>query len=61
MRSCLIEHPEALAQLRTDLRMGGWHDADQLEEFLRGLRHGASAMLFQCAICGHHLAYTDAT
>ncbi|MFQ6148027.1 CbrC family protein [Streptomyces seoulensis] len=57
----LAEHPEALNQLRTDLRMGGWRDTDQLEEFLHNLGHAASAMLFQCTICGDHLAYTDSS
>ncbi|MFI6938515.1 CbrC family protein [Streptomyces sp. NPDC050418] len=55
----LAEHPETLDQLRTDLRLGGWHDADQLEEFVQNLGGGASAMLFRCTICGDHLAYTD--
>jgi uncharacterized protein CbrC (UPF0167 family) len=55
----LAAHPEALDQLRTDLRLGGWRDADRLEAFLRSLGDGASAMLFQCTICGSYLAYTD--
>ncbi|MEV3861596.1 CbrC family protein [Streptomyces sp. NPDC050095] len=57
----LAEHPEALNQLSTDLRLGGWHDADQLEGFLHSLGEAASAMLFRCTICGHYLAYTDAS
>ncbi|MFD7677041.1 CbrC family protein [Streptomyces sp. NPDC060187] len=48
-------HPEALDQLRLDLRMGGWHDASQLEDFLTHLGQGASAMLFRCTVCGTHL------
>ncbi|MGW2035234.1 CbrC family protein [Streptomyces sp. NPDC001811] len=55
----LAAHPEALDQLRTDLRLGGWRDADQLEEFLHSLGGDASAMLFQCTICGGYLAYID--
>ncbi|MGW7044159.1 CbrC family protein [Streptomyces avermitilis] len=54
-------HPEALDQLRLDLRMGGWNDATQLENFLTHLGQGASAMLFRCTVCGTHLAYADAS
>lgn len=57
----LAAHPEALDQLRTDLRMGGWHDASQLESFLTHLGQGASAMLFRCTVCGTHLAYADSS
>ncbi|MFJ8011200.1 CbrC family protein [Streptomyces sp. NPDC096339] len=57
----LAAHPEALDQLRLDLRMNGWHDASQLENFLTDLGHGASAMLFRCTVCGTHLAYADAS
>jgi uncharacterized protein len=57
----LAAHPEALDQLRTDLRRDGWHDADQLERFLTNLGNGATAMLFRCTICGAHLAYADAS
>ena len=57
----LAAHPEALDQLRLDLRMGGWHDASQLKTFLTHLGQGASAMLFRCTICGTHLAYADAS
>ncbi len=57
----LVAHPEALDQLRTDLRMGGWHDASQLEGFLTHLGEGASAMLFRCTVCDTHLAYADAS
>ncbi|MER6738441.1 CbrC family protein, partial [Streptomyces puniciscabiei] len=35
-------HPEAFDQLRLDLRMSGWHDASQLEDFLTDLGQGAS-------------------
>lgn len=57
----LAAHPEALDQLRTDLRIGGWHDAARLESFLTHLGQGASAMLFRCTVCGTHLAYADAS
>ncbi|MET9520510.1 CbrC family protein [Streptomyces sp. NPDC002994] len=57
----LSAHPEALDQLRLDLRMDGWHGASQLEHFLTHLREGASAMLFRCTVCGTHLAYADAS
>lgn len=58
----LVAHPEALGQLRQDLRLGGgWHDAAQLEQFLTHLGEGATAMLFRCTICGSHLAYADAS
>ncbi|MGG8410463.1 CbrC family protein [Streptomyces sp. 12297] len=57
----LAAHPEALDQLRLDLRMDGWHDASQLEYFLTHLGEGASAMLFRCTVCGNHLAYADAS
>ncbi|WP_107063728.1 CbrC family protein [Streptomyces sp. NRRL B-24720] len=57
----LAAHPEALDQLRLDLRMGGWHDASQLENFLTHLGQGASAMLFRCTVCGTRLAYADAS
>lgn len=57
----LASHPEALEQLRQDLRMDGWHDAAQLEQFLTHLGRGATAMLFRCLVCGTHLAYVDAS
>ncbi|MFJ6572104.1 CbrC family protein [Streptomyces sp. NPDC091292] len=57
----LVAHPEALDQLRTDLRISGWHDAPQLENFLTHLGNCASAMLFRCTVCGTHLAYADAS
>ncbi|MFI8459460.1 CbrC family protein [Kitasatospora sp. NPDC085464] len=57
----LAAHPDALDHLRTDLRMSGWHDASQLENFLTHLGQGASAMLFRCTVCGTHLAYADAS
>ncbi|MFD5279131.1 CbrC family protein [Streptomyces rubrogriseus] len=57
----LVAHPETLDQLRQDLRLGGWHDAARLEQFLTHLGEGASAMLFRCTTCGTHLAYADAS
>ncbi|RLU79740.1 hypothetical protein CTZ27_36545 [Streptomyces griseocarneus] len=57
----LAAHPDALDQLRTDLRIDGWHDAAQLENFLAHLGHGASAVLFRCTSCDTHLAYADAS
>ena len=57
----LAAHPEALDGLRSELRMGGWHDEGQLDTFLAGLGRGASAMLFRCTVCGTHLAYADAS
>ncbi|WP_329331530.1 CbrC family protein [Streptomyces sp. NBC_00663] len=57
----LAAHPEALDQLRQDLRIGGWHDPAQLEQFLTHLGEAATAMLFRCTICGTHLAYVDAS
>ncbi|MGW1591375.1 CbrC family protein [Streptomyces sp. NPDC002386] len=57
----LTAHPEALDQLRTKMRLAGWHDAQHLDQFLQGLGHGATAMLFKCTVCGTHLAYTDAS
>ncbi|WNO69467.1 CbrC family protein [Streptomyces sp. AM2-3-1] len=57
----LAAHPEALEQLRTEIRLDGWHDAQQREQFLQSLGHGATAMLFKCTVCGTHLAYTDAS
>ncbi|MGH4031258.1 CbrC family protein [Actinomycetota bacterium Odt1-20B] len=55
----LAAHPDALEQLRLDLRMGGWHDPAQLEQFLADLGEGATAMLFRCTVCGTPLAYAD--
>ncbi|MEU5779429.1 CbrC family protein [Streptomyces venezuelae] len=57
----LAAHPEALDQLRQDLRMGGWRDAAQLEQFLTHLGQDATAMLFCCTVCGAHLAHADAS
>ncbi|MFJ8210561.1 CbrC family protein [Streptomyces sp. NPDC096033] len=57
----LAAHPEALDQLRTDLRLDGWHDETRLELFLTSLGDGATAMLFRCTACGTHLAYADAS
>ncbi|MFF9757620.1 CbrC family protein [Streptomyces sp. NPDC014344] len=57
----LVAHPEALAQLRADMRLDGWHDENQLEHFLTHLGDGATAMLFRCTVCGAHLAYADAS
>ncbi|CAM5360203.1 hypothetical protein SVIOM342S_09125 [Streptomyces violaceorubidus] len=47
----LAEHPEALDQLRTDLRIGGHHDEIQLERLLTHLGEGMTAMLFRCTVC----------
>lgn len=57
----LAAHPEALDQLRTDLRIDGFRDAAQLERFVTHLGQSASAMLFRCTVCGTHLAYADAS
>jgi uncharacterized protein CbrC (UPF0167 family) len=57
----LAAHPEALDQLRADMRLDGWTDKHQLEHFLSHLGHGATAMLFRCTVCGAHLAYADAS
>ncbi|SNX88584.1 hypothetical protein SAMN06272735_9048 [Streptomyces sp. TLI_55] len=57
----LAAHPEALEQLRADMRLDGWHDENQLEHFLTRLGDGATAMLFRCTVCGVHLAYADAS
>lgn len=57
----LAAHPEALAQLRDDLRLEGWSDEDRREQFLTHLGESATAMLFRCTVCGSHLAYVDAS
>ncbi|MET7543025.1 CbrC family protein [Streptomyces sp. NPDC005349] len=57
----LAAHPEALDQLRTEMRLEGWHDAPKLEKYLQNLGQGATAMLFKCTVCGDYLAYTDAS
>ncbi|POX50897.1 hypothetical protein C3488_13070 [Streptomyces sp. Ru72] len=57
----LAAHPEALDQLRVDMRIDGLRDEHQLENFLTHLGEGATAMLFRCTICGDHLAYADAS
>ncbi|AMW08146.1 hypothetical protein A4E84_00430 [Streptomyces qaidamensis] len=57
----LAAHPEALDQLRNDMRLDGWHDESRLEHFLTSLGQEATAMLFRCTGCGAHLAYTDAS
>ncbi|MFC8097132.1 CbrC family protein [Streptomyces sp. NPDC057363] len=57
----LAEHPEALDQLRTDLRIGGHHDEIQLERLLTHLGEGMTAMLFRCTVCDAHHAYVDAS
>ncbi|MFE1560028.1 CbrC family protein [Streptomyces sp. NPDC058734] len=57
----LAAHPEALDQLRLELRMDGRHDESHLEIFLTHLGQEASAMLFRCTVCGTHLAYADAS
>ncbi len=57
----LAAHPDALDQLRTDMRLDGWHDESRLERFLTRIGEDATAMLFRCTVCGTHLAYTDAS
>ncbi|MFJ8650115.1 CbrC family protein [Streptomyces sp. NPDC093546] len=57
----LAAHPEALDQLRADLRMEGWRDETRRERFLTSLGGDATAMLFRCTVCGAHLAYIDAS
>ncbi|KFG72093.1 CbrC family protein [Streptomyces mutabilis] len=58
----LAAHPEALDQLRTDMRRDGFHDDESRpERFLTSLGEGATAMLFRCTGCGSHLAYADAS
>ncbi|MFF5494196.1 CbrC family protein [Streptomyces aquilus] len=57
----LAAHPEALDQLRQELRLGGLHDAAQVDQFLTHLGESATAMLFRCTACGAHLAYADAS
>ncbi len=57
----LAEHPEALDQLRADLRLDGHRDESRLERLLARLGEGMTAMLFRCTVCGAHLAYADAS
>ncbi|MFB7652544.1 MULTISPECIES: CbrC family protein [unclassified Streptomyces] len=57
----LMEHPEALAQLRANMGMDGRHDEDRPESFLTHLGEDATAMLFRCTVCDTHLAYIDAS
>jgi uncharacterized protein CbrC (UPF0167 family) len=57
----LAAHPDALAWLRTEMRLDGWHDEAQVEQFLTHLGESASAMLFRCTVCSTHLAYVDAS
>ncbi|MEU9137044.1 CbrC family protein [Streptomyces sp. NPDC048404] len=57
----LAAHPEALDQLRTDMRTDMRLDEIRLEHFLARLGDGASAMLFRCTVCGTHLAYAGAS
>ncbi|MFJ3633187.1 CbrC family protein [Streptomyces sp. NPDC090112] len=57
----LAARPDALTQLRTEMRLHGWRDDAQLEQFLTHLGESATAMLFQCTVCGTHLAYVDAS
>jgi uncharacterized protein CbrC (UPF0167 family) len=56
----LAAHPEAWASLRGEL--GSW-PASQAERFLKALTKDGqpTAYLFQCRVCGTHLAYSDAT
>jgi uncharacterized protein CbrC (UPF0167 family) len=53
----LAAHPDALAQLRADMRL----DERQLEQFLTHLGESATSMLFRCTVCSTHLAYVDAS
>lgn len=57
----LAAHPEALDELRAEMRLDGWHDEKQLEQFLAHLGRTATAMLFRCTVCGTHLAYVDSS
>ncbi|AQS66886.1 CbrC family protein [Streptomyces pactum] len=57
----LAAHPEALDQLRTDMRLDGLHDESRLERFPTSLGEGATVMLFRWTGCGSHLAYADAS
>jgi uncharacterized protein len=57
----LAARPEALDQLRADMRLDGWHNENQLEHFLANLGEEATAMLFRCTVCGAHRAYADAS
>ncbi|MDF9807239.1 uncharacterized protein CbrC (UPF0167 family) [Streptomyces sp. HB372] len=57
----LAARPDALAQLQTEMRLHGWRDEAQLEQFLTHLGESATAMLFRCTVCRAHLAYVDAS
>jgi uncharacterized protein CbrC (UPF0167 family) len=57
----LAAHPDALTHLRDEMRLGGWRDQGQLEQFLTHLGDSAIALLFRCTVCGTHLAYVDAS
>ncbi|MGA5290230.1 CbrC family protein [Streptomyces pseudogriseolus] len=57
----LTEHPEALEELRSEIRLMGLYDEEQIEHFLTRLGGDATAMLFRCTVCGAHLAYVDAS
>jgi uncharacterized protein CbrC (UPF0167 family) len=57
----LAARPDALAQLRADLRLGGGRDEAQLEQFLTHLGDSATALLFRCTVCTTHPAYVDAS
>ncbi|UNR58307.1 CbrC family protein [Streptomyces sp. A10(2020)] len=58
----LARHPEALAALRSTLRLDGRHDENQLEHFLTHLGQGSTiALLFRCTVCATELAYADAS
>ncbi|SEG93217.1 hypothetical protein SAMN05216223_12756 [Actinacidiphila yanglinensis] len=57
----LAARPDALDQLRADMRLDGWRDEARIVEFLTRLGSSASAMLFRCTVCGTHVAYVDAS
>lgn len=57
----LAARPEALAHVRADMRLHGWPDEAQLDQFLTHLGASATAMLFRCTVCGRHLAYVDSS
>ncbi|MET9725469.1 CbrC family protein [Streptomyces zaomyceticus] len=57
----LAARPDALAQLQTEMRLHGWRNEAQLEQFLTHLGESATAMLFRCTVCRAHLAYVDAS
>ncbi|MGW2378328.1 CbrC family protein [Kitasatospora sp. NPDC001683] len=58
----LMACPEAWASLRQELSCGPW-SSSQAEQYLMALSKNGqpTAYLFQCRVCGTHLAYADAT